>query len=135
VHVRYLRGPERSNAPGLPGELVGDFNNTGRAWVLEPTAVNVHDFPSAALGRAVPYGVYDLTLNRGQIYLGNSGDTPAFTADAIEDLGAQRNRTSVLDMPVRKRRPGCPMSTGPLAHPRFCSPLTQLDLTRSGATS
>jgi hypothetical protein len=64
-------------------ELVGDFKNAGQAWVLEPTAVNVHDFPGDALGRAVPYGVYDLTNNRGLIYLGSSGDTPAFAADAI----------------------------------------------------
>ena len=64
-------------------ELVGDFKNAGQAWVLEPPAVNVHDFPSDALGRAVPYGVYDLTNNRGLIYLGSSGDTPAFAADAI----------------------------------------------------
>ena len=43
----------------------------------------MHDFPGDALGRAVPYGVYDLTNNRGLIYLGTSGDTPAFAADAI----------------------------------------------------
>ena len=49
----------------------------------EPTAVNVHDFPGDALGRAVPYGVYDVTDNRGFIYLGTSGDTPAFAVDAI----------------------------------------------------
>jgi len=64
-------------------ELIGDFKNAGKAWVLEPTAVNVHDFPGDALGRAVPYGVYDLTNNRGLIYVGKSGDTPAFAADAI----------------------------------------------------
>ena len=64
-------------------ELVGEFKNAGRAWVKEPTVVNVHDFPGDALGRAVPYGVYDLTHNRGLIYLGTSGDTAAFAADAI----------------------------------------------------
>jgi hypothetical protein len=64
-------------------ELIGDFKNAGKAWVLEPTAVNVHDFPGDALGRAVPYGVYDLTNNRGLVYVGKSGDTPAFAADAI----------------------------------------------------
>ena len=64
-------------------ELVGDFKNAGQAWVLEPTAVNVHDFPGDALGRAVPYGVYDLANNRGLISVGTSGDTPAFAADAI----------------------------------------------------
>jgi len=64
-------------------ELVGDFKNAGQAWVREPIAVNVHDFPSEALGRAVPYGVYDLTNNRGLVYLGKSGDTPAFATEAI----------------------------------------------------
>jgi len=46
-------------------ELVGDFKNAGQAWVREPTVVNIHDFPSDADGRAVPYGVYDVTTNRG----------------------------------------------------------------------
>ena len=64
-------------------ELVGDFKNAGQTWSLEPTAVNVHDYPHDALGRAVPYGVYDVTTNRGFIYLGTSGDTPAFAVDAI----------------------------------------------------
>jgi hypothetical protein len=88
----YIAGQRAAfTAAGLPiistdtkkKELVGDFKNAGRAWVLEPTAVNVHDFPSDALGRAVPYGVYDLTSNRGFVYLGTSGDTPAFAVDAI----------------------------------------------------
>jgi len=64
-------------------ELVGDFKNAGQTWSLEPIAVNVHDFPGDADGRAVPYGVYDITTNRGFIYLGTSGDTPAFAVDAI----------------------------------------------------
>jgi hypothetical protein len=62
---------------------VGDFRNAGQAWSREPIAVNVHDYPHDALGRAVPYGVYDVTNNRGLVYLGTSGDTPAFAADAI----------------------------------------------------
>ncbi len=64
-------------------ELIGDFKNAGKAWVREPTAVNVHDFPGDALGRAVPYGVYDVTYNRGFVCVGTSGDTPAFAADTI----------------------------------------------------
>jgi hypothetical protein len=64
-------------------ELVGNFRNAGQTWSLEPTAVNVHDYPHDAIGRAVPYGVYDLTTNRGFILLGTSGDTPAFAADAV----------------------------------------------------
>lgn len=64
-------------------ELVGNFKNAGHAWSREPTAVNVHDYPHDALGRAVPYGVYDVTNNRGFIWVGTSGDTPAFAADTI----------------------------------------------------
>lgn len=45
--------------------------------------VDVHDFPSDALGRAVPYGIYDLTHNRGTIYVGASADTPEFAVTAI----------------------------------------------------
>jgi hypothetical protein len=64
-------------------ELIGDFKNAGRAWVRDPTAVNVHDYPHDALGRAVPYGVYDVTTNRGLVCVGTSGDTPAFAVDTI----------------------------------------------------
>jgi hypothetical protein len=45
--------------------------------------VDTHDFPSAALGRAVPYGLYDLQHNRGTVYVGQSADTPAFAVDNI----------------------------------------------------
>ncbi len=64
-------------------ELIGDFKNAGRAWSREAAVVNVHDFLSDARGRAVPYGVYDLTHNRGTVYVGSSGDTAAFAVDAI----------------------------------------------------
>jgi len=64
-------------------ELLGDFKNAGRAWGREATAVNVHDFPQDALGRAVPYGIYDVTRNRGTVYVGESSDTPEFAVEAI----------------------------------------------------
>jgi hypothetical protein len=64
-------------------ELIGNFKNAGRAWSREAEAVNVHDFPQDALGRAVPYGIYDLIHNRGTIYVGSSGDTSQFAVDAI----------------------------------------------------
>ena len=64
-------------------ELIGAFKNNGRAWSTAAEAVNVHDFPSDALGRAVPYGVYDLRHNRGTVYVGSSGDTAAFAVTAI----------------------------------------------------
>jgi len=59
-------------------ELIGNFKNAGRTWSREAEAVNVHDFPSDATCRAVPYGIYDLARNRGYVCVGSSGDTPAF---------------------------------------------------------
>lgn len=64
-------------------ELLGDFKNGGRDWCRNPEVVNVHDFPSAALGRAVPYGVYDLQRNQGFVRVGTSADTPRFAVEAI----------------------------------------------------
>ncbi len=64
-------------------ELIGDFKNTGQSWCQEAEIVNVHDFPQDALGRAVPYGIYELNHNRGFIYMGISADTPQFAVDAI----------------------------------------------------
>jgi Rhodopirellula transposase DDE domain len=49
---------------------VGNFKNAGQAWSRVPTLVNVHEYPQDAIGRAVPYGVYDVTTNRGFVYLG-----------------------------------------------------------------
>lgn len=64
-------------------ELIGDFKNAGRAWRQAPERVNVHDFPQEAVGRAVPYGIYDSLNNRGAIYVGQSADTPTFAVDNI----------------------------------------------------
>jgi hypothetical protein len=64
-------------------ELIGDFKNAGRAWRQAPERVNVHDFPQEAVGRAVPYGIYDSQNNRGTIYVGQSADTPTFAVDNI----------------------------------------------------
>jgi hypothetical protein len=64
-------------------ELIGAFKNNGRAWCRDAEAVNVHDFLSEAVGRAVPYGVYDVQHHRGTVYVGTSGDTAQFAVDAI----------------------------------------------------
>lgn len=64
-------------------ELIGNFKNAGRAWCRQAEAVNVHDFPQDAVGRAVPYGVYDLRHNQGCVYVGTSADTSEFAVDAI----------------------------------------------------
>jgi hypothetical protein len=64
-------------------ELIGQFKNAGRVWRQAAEAVNVHDFRPDALGRAVPYGIYDLTHNRGTVYVGQSADTPRFAVDMV----------------------------------------------------
>ncbi len=66
-------------------ELVGDFKNAGREWRPKgsPDAVRVHDFLIKQLGRAVPYGVYDLAANAGWVSVGLDHDTAAFAVQTI----------------------------------------------------
>lgn len=64
-------------------ELVGQFKNHGRLWSRGPILVNDHDFRSQAKGLAIPYGIYDLSANRGRVVVGTSHDTPDFAVDAI----------------------------------------------------
>ena len=77
-------------------ELVGPFKNGGREWRPQgdPAEVRVHDFLIAELGRAVPYGIYDLAANAGWVSVGVDHDTAAFAVQAIRrwwhDTGATR---------------------------------------------
>lgn len=88
-HIREQRAEHQ--AQGQPvisvdtkkKELVGDFKNPGQIWCRAPERVNIHDFPQDAVGRAVPYGIYDLQHNHGSVYVGHSADTPAFAVDNI----------------------------------------------------
>ena len=66
-------------------ELVGDFKNNGRQWrpTGTPERVNVHDFIDPKLGRAVPYGVYDITNNVGWVSVGTDHDTASFAVQTI----------------------------------------------------
>ena len=75
-------------------ELIGQFKNAGRVWGLEAEAVNVHDFRPDALGRAVPYGIYDLTHNRGTVYVGQSADTPRFAVDLLARWWVEEGRAA-----------------------------------------
>jgi hypothetical protein len=66
-------------------ELVGEFKNAGREWRPkgEPAATRTHDFPGDGVGKAVPYGVYDLTANAGWVSVGTDHDTAAFAVESI----------------------------------------------------
>jgi Rhodopirellula transposase DDE domain len=77
-------------------ELVGDFKNAGQEWQPqgEPEEVRVHDFKDPELGKAIPYGVYDVTNNQGWVSVGIDHDTAHFAARTIgswwKSMGSQR---------------------------------------------
>ncbi|MGH2801215.1 MAG: ISAzo13 family transposase [Thermoleophilaceae bacterium] len=77
-------------------ELVGDFKNAGREWRPkgEPELVRVHDFKDKQLGKAIPYGVYDIASDQGWVNVGIDHDTAQFAVASIrswwEHLGQPR---------------------------------------------
>lgn len=77
-------------------ELLGDFKNPGQEWRPkgDPQKVRVHDFKDKKLGKAIPYGVYDVTNNQGWVSVGIDHDTAYFAANSIrrwyEDMGSKR---------------------------------------------
>lgn len=73
-------------------ELIGPFKNAGRAWSERAPEVYTHDFPSDAVAKAVPYGVYDLHANQGAVFVGLSGDTPDFAVECIVRWWRQSGR-------------------------------------------
>ena len=72
-------------------ELVGDFKNAGREWRRkgDPVKVRTHDFEDKKLGKAVPYGVYDVTRNTGWVSIGIDHDTAEFAAASIREWWLQ----------------------------------------------
>jgi hypothetical protein len=74
--------------------LVGDFKNAGREWHPKgrPPAVRVHDFQDDELGKAIPYGVYDLGANTGWVSVGIDHDTPEFAVESISCWWRQMGR-------------------------------------------
>jgi hypothetical protein len=75
-------------------ELIGNFKNPGRTWRQQAEVVNAHDFPQQAVGRAVPYGIYNLNHNRGYVYVGKSADTAEFAVEAIASWWQTAGKTA-----------------------------------------
>ena len=75
-------------------ELVGDFKNGGREWSPQgrPQEVRVHDFLDKTLGKAIPYGVYDILNNQGWVSVGIDHDTAQFAANSIRRWWNQMGR-------------------------------------------
>jgi transposase len=65
-------------------ELVGEYRNAGRQWRPkgQPAATRTHDFPGEG-GKAVPYGIYDVTANTGWVSVGTDHDTAAFAVESV----------------------------------------------------
>jgi hypothetical protein len=66
-------------------EVVGNLANKGREWQPkgDPVRVDVHDFPDPAVGKAIPYGVYDLGADQGWVSVGDDHDTASFAVATI----------------------------------------------------
>jgi len=87
---RLVKEFQRGGQPVIPvdtkkKELIGDFKNAGKQWRPKqtPDLVRVHDFIIPEKGKAIPYGVYDLTRNNGWVSVGIDHDTASFAARTI----------------------------------------------------
>ena len=80
-------------------ELVGNYKNAGREWQPKgaPVEVDVHDFPDPGVGKAIPYGVYDVGANTGWVSVGKDHDTAAFAVATLRSWWRQVGRPSYPD--------------------------------------
>jgi hypothetical protein len=125
AQFRYLNEQARAHlAAGQPvvsvdtkkKELVGNFAGGSAEWqpAGEPVEAGVHDFPDSALGKAIPYGVYDLGANAGWVSVGTDHDTAAFAAATLrrwwQTMGSTLYPTATRLLSPRtravRRRPG-----------------------------
>lgn len=86
IKVLQAEGQPVISVDAKKKELVGDFKNSGREWHPKgnPETVRVYDFIIPELGRANPYGVYDLARNQGWVSVGTDHDTAAFAVSTIK---------------------------------------------------
>ncbi len=80
-------------------ELVGNFKNNGREWEVQknPTEVKVYDFVDEELGKAIPYGVFDVAKNEGWVNVGISSDTAEFAVNTIRTWWKEMGKEQYLD--------------------------------------
>jgi hypothetical protein len=96
-----VRAVQRRNQPVISvdtkkKELIGDFKNNGQEWQPEgePEEVRAKDFLDKRLGKAIPYGVYDQTLNKGWVSVGIDHDTAEFATETIRRWWLEMGRPS-----------------------------------------
>ncbi len=80
-------------------ELIGDYANGGVEWAPagEPERTQVHDFVDPGLGKAIPYGIYDLVNNEGWVSVGDTADTAEFAVESIRRWWNQMGRARFPD--------------------------------------
>ena len=80
-------------------ELVGEFKNNGREWQPSgtPEQALVHDFPQDAIGKAIPYGVYDMARNEAWVSVGRDHDTSRFAVAAIRQWWKMMGQSAYPD--------------------------------------
>ena len=85
---------------------MGNYKNNGREWYPKatPEAVNVHAFIDPKLGRAVPYGVYDIADNKGWVSVGTEHDTASFAVQAIRRWWSVQSGKKRFARPCRSCR-------------------------------
>ena len=95
VHGAQQRGEPVISVDTKKKELVGDFKNPGREWRPKgtPERVRVHDFVIPEQGKAIPYGVYDLSRDEGWVSVGIDHDTASFAMNAIRSWWQKMGRT------------------------------------------
>jgi hypothetical protein len=95
-------------------ELVGDFTNGGREWRPKgsPIPVRVHDFKDKQLGKAIPYGVYDLVRDEGFVSVGIDHDTAQFAVASIEGWWTHLGRARYPDASTLTITADCGGSNG-----------------------
>jgi Rhodopirellula transposase DDE domain len=98
VKARQRRGEPALSVDTKKKEVLGNLKNPGKTYRRKrnPVEVNVHDFPDPKLGKAIPYGVYDLNHNEAGVSVGITHDTAEFAVEAIRRwwrrLGKKRYR-------------------------------------------
>ncbi len=99
---KQLKSFEGKGAPILSvdtkkTEIVANYANPGRIWRKQPINVSDHDFPHPHLGRAIPFGIYDLGRNQGRVVVGTSAQTASFGVDALEEWYRRDGRRAYPD--------------------------------------
>jgi hypothetical protein len=73
-------------------EIIANYANAGKSWEKAAIKVDDHDFPAPELGRAIPFGIYDVGRNQGRVVVGTSAQTASFGVDALMDWYRREGR-------------------------------------------